>query len=670
MYLISNLFSPNAFCIMKSQFYSLNRMRNCVLRQLLLMLAVLFCIGLYAKPVISSFLPLSAQVGDTVAVSGTGFSTVAQGNTVFFGGVASVVVEASATLVKVIVPQEASYSRITLTTGGLTAYSNLQFSPMWPAAGRHIDTGAFSPSEILIPHHGGALQSVAFADFDLDGRTDLVEAAGDKLYVYKANAAGNIQKYTAGQQIADNIVIHDRDANCITIADIDCDGKQDIMVSKTNYDVWVLRNNSTGAGISFEAGKAFPTAPGYFPTGVIAVGDMNNDGKPDLITNTGRAGSFSLLINNSSADNISFAPYQYFSTGVYEDSYVIGIYGVSIGDFNNDGWADIIARSHSRDPNVGIYSRAFLLRNLGSTHSVSFKKDGYFDIDGFVLSDVRMADFDGDGKLDLAIKMPESLMYTVKNTSAVGKISFAAPVSYASSSAANILSVADMDGDSKPDIVFYERDSVAIYQNISTVSGPLFEKKLMLPAARPNYLTLTDQDGDGRVDIVYTSASDSSVSGIYNGIGLSGPVDVCQGGEALLAAVGINQSFQWQVSADRGASFSNLADGTEYAGASTKILTVKNVLPAYHGQQYRAVINGKPAKHYSLLLVNKWKEGVEGSWDNPANWSCGTVPNDNTNVVIESGTVLVNENAICNSLVVRPGATVRVATGVSLTVRH
>src|SRR5690606_33821568 len=125
------------------------------------------------------------------------------------------------------------------------------------------------------------------------------------------------------------------------------------------------------------------------------------------------AGSFSLLINNSSADNISFAPYQYFSTGVYEDSYVIGIYGVSIGDFNNDGWADIIARSHSRDPNVGIYSRAFLLRNLGSTHSVSFKKDGYFDIDGFVLSDVRMADFDGDGKLDLAIKMPESLMYTV-----------------------------------------------------------------------------------------------------------------------------------------------------------------------------------------------------------------------------------------------------------------
>ena len=58
-------------------------------------------------------------------------------------------------------------------------------------------------------------------------------------------------------------------------------------------------------------------------------------------------------------------------------------------------------------------------------------------------------------------------------------------------------------------------------------------------------------------------------------------------------------------------------------------------------------------------------------WENPANWSCGVLPDANTDVLLESGKnnyPQVNTNTAVRSLKAGSGATVTVKTGVNLTI--
>jgi hypothetical protein len=67
--------------------------------------------------------------------------------------------------------------------------------------------------------------------------------------------------------------------------------------------------------------------------------------------------------------------------------------------------------------------------------------------------------------------------------------------------------------------------------------------------------------------------------------------------------------------------------------------------------------------------TNTWTGAVNSSWENPGNWSCGIVPNDPTiNVVINSGTVILNSNKTVHSITVQPGANLIVNAGFTLTI--
>lgn len=74
---------------------------------------------------------------------------------------------------------------------------------------------------------------------------------------------------------------------------------------------------------------------------------------------------------------------------------------------------------------------------------------------------------------------------------------------------------------------------------------------------------------------------------------------------------------------------------------------------------------------YKLGCVNSWTGAVNNLWENAANWSCGTVPGENSDVVISSGkTVQVNSNVTIRSLQLNPAVAFTVAAGYHLTVTH
>lgn len=72
----------------------------------------------------------------------------------------------------------------------------------------------------------------------------------------------------------------------------------------------------------------------------------------------------------------------------------------------------------------------------------------------------------------------------------------------------------------------------------------------------------------------------------------------------------------------------------------------------------------------SPCITNSWTGAVDNNWGNAGNWSCNSVPTATTDVVISSGTVIVNVNATCKSLLVSPGVSFTITTGFNLTVVH
>ncbi len=129
---------------------------------------------------------------------------------------------------------------------------------------------------------------------------------------------------------------------------------------------------------------------------------------------------------------------------------------------------------------------------------------------------------------------------------------------------------------------------------------------------------------------------------------------------------GIN--YQWQL--NTGAGFVSIADNSNYIGTNTDSLRLNNIPSSWNGYQYRCLAGGGESKTYTLKFLNSWTGTVNNSWENPANWSCGSIPDINTDVVINSGTVVVNSNVSIRSLKVNAGVNFTVNAGFVLSITH
>lgn len=68
--------------------------------------------------------------------------------------------------------------------------------------------------------------------------------------------------------------------------------------------------------------------------------------------------------------------------------------------------------------------------------------------------------------------------------------------------------------------------------------------------------------------------------------------------------------------------------------------------------------------------ANIWTGVVNQLWETPGNWSCGRIPDIDTDVIINSGTVTINSAAVCRRINAGPSANIMVTTGFSLRVAN
>lgn len=129
-------------------------------------------------------------------------------------------------------------------------------------------------------------------------------------------------------------------------------------------------------------------------------------------------------------------------------------------------------------------------------------------------------------------------------------------------------------------------------------------------------------------------------------------------------------TYQWQLSINNGNSFANISNGANYSGVTTGTLQLINLPSSFNGNIYRCVVNGANSEPRKIQFVNSWTGAVNTLWSNTGNWSCSVLPDANTDVIINSGTVLLNANGTCRSISLAPGTVFTAGTAFRLTVTH
>ena len=117
---------------------------------------------------------------------------------------------------------------------------------------------------------------------------------------------------------------------------------------------------------------------------------------------------------------------------------------------------------------------------------------------------------------------------------------------------------------------------------------------------------------------------------------------ICAQGSAILYTnLSGSNIYQWQVSTN-GSTFTNISDNGNYIGTNTPALNLNNIPSSWYRNIYRCLTNGTRGKlTFRIRFINTWSGASDYAWESAGNWSCGTLPDSNTDVVIKGGTIFI-----------------------------
>ena len=399
---------------------------------------------------------------------------------------------------------------------GLTAYSSKPFIVTFTSP-QSINSSSFATNVDFTA--GSSPWRVAIGDLDGDGKPDLVVVnnSSNTISVYRnIITSGTI---TSNSFAAKVDFVTGSSPISIALGDLDGDGKLDIVVGNLNSPtVSVLHNTSISGSItssSFAAKVDFTV--GTYPYSV-AIGDVDGDGKPDIVVNNEGSSTVSVLRNTSIEGSItssSFATKVDFTTGSNS-------YSVAIGDIDGDGKPDLAIANYV-DNIVSVYRNTSTIGIISFAAKVDFTTTD--NLGALTPWNVAIGDVDGDGKPDLVVSNVggNTTISVLRNTSTIGSVSFAAKVDFTAASRPSNIAIGDIDGDGKPDLAVansYLDSTVSVFRNTSTIGNVSFAAKVDFKTASPPLsVAIDDIDGDGKPDIVVAIPESNIVSIFRNVIG-------------------------------------------------------------------------------------------------------------------------------------------------------
>ena len=300
----------------------------------------------------------------------------------------------------------------------------------------------------------------------------------------------------------------------VAVSDVNGDGKADLIVTDE------CAGANCGAGADGVVGVLLGNGNGTFQTAVtydsggytaqsVAVGDLNGDGKPDLVVANSNSNTVGVLLNNGDGT---------FQTAVTYPSGGYDAYSVAVADVNGDGKLDVIVASLYVSNNDNSGTVGVLLGNGDGT----FQPVVTYGSGGYQAYSVAVADVNGDGKLDLLVANFCAISDCLSSTNgSVGVLlgngdgTFQTAVPYDSGGYGTFsVVVADVNGDGKPDLVVANECAVGrggCGNNDAGVVGVLlgngngtFQTAVPYGSGGDEGFSVAVQDvnGDGKPDVV------------------------------------------------------------------------------------------------------------------------------------------------------------------------
>ena len=305
----------------------------------------------------------------------------------------------------------------------------------------------------------------------------------------------------------------------LAVGDLNGDGRPDIAaVGRFSSNVVVLFNTTEPGAVtpSFSPFTAFPVGSSNRS---VAMGDLNGDGRPDLVVTNYNDATLSVLLNTTApgAAVPSFSGQTTFATGNAP-------YSVAIGDLNGDGKPDVaVANYHSAFLSILLNTMApgAAVPSLAPQQQENVGSNGPLSI--------VIADVNNDGKPDIATANWGIGNATVlENTTSPGSstVSFSKPVALPAGSRPYSIAIADLNGDGRPDVAVANSaaNSLSVVLNLTAPSAQILS--LTTPTfADPEFITnqpypgavaVADLNGDGKPDVVVTNPIYSMVSVFLN----------------------------------------------------------------------------------------------------------------------------------------------------------
>ena len=331
----------------------------------------------------------------------------------------------------------------------------------------------------LITNTAVGARSVHAADFDSDGDIDIATASRDdnQVVLYVNNSI-----HRSAVLEGERIVTTYSQTRSVAAADIDDDGRPDIVSTSNNIVAW--HRNLGGSPPSF----ASSVIDNSFQGGRwVTTGDLDGDGDIDVVAadrTTNRIVAYFNQLRQSGS--VAFA-----AQVVTSDA--MRVRDVNVADLDNDGDMDLYSATDG-DNTIAWYEntdgsgRTFAKRIV--TQSVDYPRSSF------------AADVDADGWLDLLSASAQDDSLTLFRQTSRGV--FSQQTLYSQADGAQFVYADDIDGDNDIDLLLSsELDNTIAWFANRLRAGRGFERFVVSNTAAGVHAAITaDMDGDGDKDIV------------------------------------------------------------------------------------------------------------------------------------------------------------------------